>query len=88
MDTEERSRWLSSLKQNAGRSESCWWTTCILSICLGCFGADRFYAGSPMLGLAKLCTAGGAGVWWLLDVILLFNNKMRDDHGAVIRRPF
>ncbi len=88
MDTDERSRWLDSLKQNAGRSESNWWITLVLSVLLGGFGADRFYLGSPMLGCAKLFTAGGAGAWWLIDVILLFNNKMRDDHGAIVRRPF
>lgn len=59
-------------------------TGLVLSLLLGCFGADRFYLGSPMLGLAKLCTAGGGGVWWLLDIIRLFTNKMRDDHGGIV----
>jgi hypothetical protein len=88
MDTEERSQWLSSLKQNAEWSESNWWTTLVLSLLFGWCGGDRFYLGSPMLGLTKLATAGGGCVWWVADVILLFNNKMRDDHGAIVRRPF
>jgi TM2 domain-containing membrane protein YozV len=87
-DTEERGRWLHSLKQNAAWSEMNWWTTFFLSLFLGCFGADRFYLGSPMLGLFKLITVGGMGVWWLLDLILLFTNKMRDDNGGIVRRPF
>ena len=88
MNAEERKRWLASLKQNAEWSEMNWWTTLVLSLFLGIFGADRFYLGSPILGLAKFCTAGGAGVWWFIDVVLLFANKMRDDDGDIVRRPF
>jgi len=87
-DAEERSRWLDSIKRNATRSETNWWTTFCVSLFLGVFGVDRFYGGSPILGVLKLITAGGAGFWWLLDVILLFANKMRDDNGAIVRRPF
>jgi TM2 domain-containing membrane protein YozV len=85
---EERGRWLDSLKQNVAWSEMNWWTTFVLSVFLGVFGVDRFYLGSPVLGVFKLITAGGAGFWWLLDVILLCANRMRDDNGAIVRRPF
>jgi len=87
-DGMERSQWLHSLKQNAGRSEANWWTAFFLSLFLGFFGADRFYLGSPILGLLKLFTMGGFGLWWLCDLFLLFANKMRDDNGCVVRRPF
>ena len=87
-DTDERSRWLHSLKENAQWSGMNWWTTLFLSLFLGWLGADRFYLGSPLLGCLKLCTAGAAGVWWFCDVILLFANKMRDDNGDIVRRPF
>jgi len=86
--TDEKDRWLHSLKQNAEWSEANWWTTFCLSLFLGWLGVDRFYLGSPMLGLLKLVTMGGAGVWWLFDLILLFVNKMRDDNGGIVRRPF
>lgn len=65
-----------------------WWTTFCLSLFLGWLGADRFYLGSPMLGCLKLFTFSGAGVWWMIDLILLCTNKMRDDNGGIVRRPF
>jgi TM2 domain-containing membrane protein YozV len=86
--TDEKEHWLRALKQNAGRSEANWWTTFFLSLFLGYLGADRFYLNSPVLGLLKLCTGGGFTLWWLTDLILLCINRMRDDNGGIVRRPF
>lgn len=46
----------------------------LLSIFLGWFGADWFYIGDKDptydgLGVLKLFTVGGAGIWWLADFI-------------------
>lgn len=35
----------------------------------GILGADKFYLGFPGLGIAKLFTLGGGGVWWVWDII-------------------
>ena len=86
--TSEKEQWLQSLRENAVRSEASWWTTFWLSFWLGYFGADRFYLNSPILGLLKLLTVGGLGLWWLADLILLSANRMHDDNGGVVRRPF
>jgi TM2 domain-containing membrane protein YozV len=36
---------------------------------LGYIGADRFYRGEVALGVIKLLTVGGLGLWYLIDAI-------------------
>ena len=51
-------------------------TAIILSILLGELGVDRFYLGYTGLGILKLITAGGFGIWWLIDLILIITGKL------------
>ncbi len=53
----------------------------ILSGFFGAFGLDRFYLGYMGLGLIKLATGGGCGVWWLVDFILILAGKLPDVDG-------
>ena len=48
-----------------------WILALLMSIFFGTFGVDRFIMGHIGLGILKLITAGGFGVWWLIDVILI-----------------
>ena len=43
----------------------------LLSIFIGSLGIDRFYIGDVGLGIGKLLTAGGWGIWWLIDIFLI-----------------
>lgn len=43
-------------------------TAFLLSMFGGVLGADMFYLGLFGLGVAKLLTFGGLGVWWIFDV--------------------
>ena len=58
-----------------------WLVTLLLSIFVGSLGVDRFYLGHTLLGVLKLVTFGGCGIWWLIDLILIVTGSMTDSNG-------
>lgn len=58
-----------------------WLAALLLSVFLGTLGVDRFYLGHVGLGIAKLVTLGGCGIWWLIDVILIATGSVKDAQG-------
>lgn len=58
----------------------------LLSIFLGGLGIDRFYLGYIGLGILKLITGGGLGIWWLIDIILIATGKLGDKQGRPLAR--
>ena len=52
-----------------------------IRLLLGGIGADRFYLGYTGLGVIKLLTLGGFGVWALVDNILILTNGIKDVNG-------
>jgi hypothetical protein len=57
----------------------------ILSVLFGYWGVDRFYLGYVGLGLAKFITAGGFGIWWLIDIVLIAQDKVIDSDNNKLK---
>jgi hypothetical protein len=66
-------------------SDKSWLLALVLSICFGTLGVDRFYVGHVWLGLGKLCTFGGLGLWALVDVVLFALRAVEDSTGRPLR---
>jgi TM2 domain-containing membrane protein YozV len=66
-------------------SDKDWGAALLISIFLGWLGIDRFYLGYTGLGVLKLVTGGGCGIWSLVDSILIAINKLPDSSGKLLR---
>ena len=56
-------------------------TAILLSFFLGGLGVDRFYLGYPLLGVLKLITLGGLGIWAIIDFVLIVTGKLKPKDG-------
>ncbi len=57
----------------------------MLSFFLGGLGIDRFYMGYIGLGILKLITIGGCGIWYLIDLILILTGNLNDSNGRPLK---
>lgn len=56
----------------------------ILSIVAGSLGIDRFYIGDIGLGVAKMLTCGGCGIWTLIDYFLIMKSTKEKNFEKLI----
>lgn len=62
------------VKENKGRYDKT--IALILCIFLGGLAAHRWYAGKPVgLSILFILTAGGCGVWWIIDLINILTDN-------------
>lgn len=52
----------------------------LLSLFTGTLGIDRFYLGHIGAGIGKLLTGGACGIWWFIDLLLIYDATRRTNH--------
>lgn len=55
----------------------------IISFFAGSFGVDRFLLGQTGLGVGKLLTCGGLGIWAIIDLFLIMDATKKSNFEKV-----
>jgi TM2 domain-containing membrane protein YozV len=75
-----------NIKDEKTYSTKSWSTALILSVIFGGVGFDRFYLGYGFLGFLKFITLGGLGFWYIIDLVLIGANKIKDNNGLELKK--
>ncbi len=67
-----------------GASDRSWLATLLFCLLLGKLGVHRFYTGKIGTGILMFLTAGGFGIWWLIDLIFVAIGRFEDGNGRLI----
>lgn len=63
-------------------------TAYLFWLILGLIGGHRYYLGRWRTGLLMTVTIGGAGVWWLIDAVLLPGMVRKVNEGRVAAQSY
>lgn len=73
-------------KMTTEQNDNAYITATYFSLFLGGLGVDRFYMGYTGLGILKLVTFGGFGIWWLIDLIWIALGNSKTRNGVLLTR--
>ena len=59
-------------------------TALTISLFLGCYGVDRFYVGDTGVGILKLITCGGCGIWAIIDWFLIMGTTREKNYNRLL----
>ncbi len=87
-DEDDRPRKKGPIKKRggSGKPPKKWMVALLLSFFLGGYGVDRFYLGYTGLGVLKLLTLGGCGIWSIIDFIMIVIGSMKDAEGRELEK--
>ncbi|MDR3243895.1 MAG: TM2 domain-containing protein [Elusimicrobiota bacterium] len=55
----------------------------LISIFAGSLGVDRFMLGDKGLGIAKLITLGGCGIWTIIDLFSIYGRTRQTNYNKI-----
>ncbi len=59
-------------------------TMLLISLFVGVFGVDRFMLGEIGLGVLKLITGGGLGIWAVIDWITVMKRTRKNNYNELV----
>ena len=68
---------------NSEVSDRSWVVTLLLAIFLP---VHRFYVGKVGTGILYWLTAGGLGIWYIVDIVLILLDIFTDKQGRKLRK--
>ena len=73
------------MEESAQKSDKSGLVCLLLLLLVGWLVAHRFYVGKIGTAILFIITAGGLGIWWLIDLIMLITGAFTDSQGRKVK---